>query len=191
MQQAKFADTKPMPPPLTMQQRAELHSMRGWQTKPRNKIPTVNVEDEEAQMFDYGKKHDPEESWRRLTLRTSRVISLAREHQVQQEIYSLYVHRALPVPESEVDEDYVQVQDSQCKKHKQTVVTRMEILVRPPRQDCQGKSHLKQCKYANPNLCQHPSFMGRGNMHQCWWLCVSCPDRWPRTDVMEQLVQTE
>ena len=35
--------------------------------------------DKLQQMFEMGKRHDPEESWRRLFLRTSRLIFLARE----------------------------------------------------------------------------------------------------------------
>ena len=153
--------------PLSMEARAQLMWMKGWERPKPKKVVRVAEEEDEAQMFDMGKKHEPEESWRRITLRTCRVINMAREHQVTMELQALYFHRRDPEDPDEVDEDYAQVKDSKCVKIRPSMVCRLEILSRQPMTDCQGKAHLKQAKFVNKEHCQHPVFLGKGNLHGC------------------------
>ena len=137
-----------------------------------------------------GQKGNPEESWRRIVLRTARVIAICREQQVQTELVALYSHRIINSPRAtSSEEELVQVQDSTVTKLKGSTATRMEILARHRLTDCKDKSRMKQCKVLNPMVCQHPWLLGTGNMRGAWWVCMECPGRWPRTNVLERFVK--
>ena len=124
--------------------------------RPRSRVAaSAELEDLDGIMV-----RDVEASWRRLVLRASWGMLIARSEVALMELVEIEP-RALPA-----------IKETSL----QTTVSRAEILARPPL----AASKSTRQHFHPKEGCRHAKLLGRGNAHNQWWTCKACASRWPK-----------